>query len=214
VNIKQLILASLITLFSLSIQAGETRYISDDVNIFMHSGPGTQYRIVGTVKAGEAVTFLQLNAESKYAQITTRKNKTAWIDAKLLSHQPSLKVRTPKLQAELAKTKAALAKINNKNSAALAQLTDANRDVLTEKDADLTAKANTIASLSAENTALTEEAVRLRVENESLASRLDTKEEDEQHRFFMLGALILALGLIAGLIIPSLNLRKKKNAGW
>jgi SH3 domain protein len=214
VNIKHLILASLITLFSLSIQAKETRYISDDVNIFMHSGPGTQYRIVGTVEAGEAVTFLQLNAESKYAQITTRKNKTAWIDAKLLSRKLSLKVRTPRLQAELAKTKAALAKINNKNSAALSQLTDANRDVLTEKEADLTAKANTIASLSAENTALTEEAVRLRVENESLAKRLDTKEEDEQHRFFMLGALILALGLIAGLIIPSLNLRKKKNAGW
>ncbi len=214
VNIKQLILASLITLFSLSTQAEETRYISDDVYIFMHSGPGTQYRIVGTVKAGETVTFLQLNAESKYAQIKTRKNKTAWVDAKLLSRQPSLKVRTPKLQAELAKTKEALAKINSKNSAALAQLTDANRDVLAEKEADLTAKANTIASLSAENTALTEEAVRLRAENESLAGRLDTKEEDEQHRFFMLGALILGLGLIAGLIIPSLNLRKKKNTGW
>jgi len=214
VKIKQLILASLLTLVSLSSFAKETRYISDDVAIYMHSGPGTQYRIIGTVNAGEAVTYLQTNAASNYVQITTSKNKTAWIDGKSLSRQVSLKVQAPKLQAELAKTKEALAKINSKNSAAIAQLTDANRDVLSAKDADLAAQSNNIASLTAENTALTAEAVRLREENEQLSTRLDTKEEDEQHRFLILGALILAAGLIAGLIIPSLSLRKKKANGW
>jgi len=214
VKIKQLILASLLTLISLSSVAKETRYISDDVSIFMHSGPGTQYRIIGTVKAGEAVTYLQTNAASKYTQIMTSKGKTAWIDGKSLSRQVSLKVRTPKLQAELAKTKDALAKINNKNSAAMAELTDANRDELAGKEADIATQVNKIASLTAENTALTDEAVRLREENEQLSTRLDTKEEDEQHRFIMLGALILAAGLIAGLIIPSINFRKKKNNGW
>jgi len=214
VKIKKLILASLLTLVSLSSFAKETRYISDDVAIYMHSGPGTKYRIIGTIKAGEAVTYLQTNATSNFAQITTSKNKTAWIDGKSLSRQVSLKVRAPKLQAELAKTKEALAKVNSKNSAAIAQLTDANRDVLSAKDADLAAQSNNIASLTAENTALTAEAVRLREENEQLSARLDTKEEDEQHRFLILGALILAAGLIAGLIIPSLSLRKKKNNGW
>ena len=213
-KIKKLILASLLTLVSLSSFAKETRYISDDVAIYMHSGPGTKYRIIGTIKAGEAVTYLQTNAASNFAQITTSKNKTAWIDGKSLSRQVSLKVWAPKLQAELAKTKEALAKVNSKNSEAIAQLTDANRDVLLAKDADLAAQSNNIASLTAENTALTAEAVRLREENEQLSARLDTKEEDEQHRFLILGALILAAGLIAGLIIPSLSLRKKKNNGW
>lgn len=213
-KIKQLILASLLALVSLSSVAKETRYISDDVSIFMHSGPGTQYRIIGTVKAGEAVTYLQTNAASNYTQITTSKGKTAWIDGKSLSRQVSLKVRTPKIQAELAKTKEALAKINSKNSAALAELTDANRDELAAKEADIATQTNKIASLTAENTALTAEAVRLREENEQLSTRLDTKEEDEQHRFIMLGALILAAGLLAGLIIPSINFRKKKNNGW
>jgi len=214
VKIKQLILASLLTLISLSSVAKETRYISDDVSIFMHSGPGTQYRIIGTIKAGEAVTYLQTNADANFAQITTSKNKTAWINVTSLSRQVSLKVRTPKLQAELAKTKEALAKISNKNSAAMAELTNANRDELVSKEADIATQANNIASLTAENTALTAEAVRLRDENEQLSTRLDTKEEDEQHRFIILGALILAAGLIAGLIIPSIRFRRKKNNGW
>ncbi|CED61971.1 putative uncharacterized protein [Moritella viscosa] len=214
VKIKQLILASLLTLISLSSVAKETRYISDDVSIFMHSGPGTQYRIIGTIKAGEAVTYLQTNPNANFAQITTSKNKTAWINAKSLSRQVSLKVRTPKLQAELEKTKEALAKISNKNSAAMAELTNANRDELISKEADIATQANNIASLTAENTALTAEAVRLREENEQLSARLDTKEEDAQHRFIILGALILAAGLIAGLIIPSIRFRRKKNNGW
>jgi SH3 domain protein len=214
VKIKKLIIATLLTLVSLSSFAKETRYISDDVSIFMHSGPGTQYRIIGTIKAGEAVTYLQTNAGSNYVQITTSKNKTAWIDGASLSRQVSLKIRTPKLQAELAKTKQALAKINGKNSAAMAELTAANSDELAEKEAGIAAQSNNIASLTAENTALTAEAVRLRNENEQLSTRLDTKEEDEQHRFILLGALILAAGLIAGLIIPSIRFRRKKNNGW
>lgn len=213
VNIKHFILASLLTLISLSSQA-ETRYISDDVAIFMHSGPSTKYRILGTVKAGEAVTFLQTDPNTNFAEIITSKNKTAWVDGKFLSRRASLKVKTPKLQAELSRIKKQLAAINKKNSSKLAKLTDANSAILADKDALLAERSNTITALTTKNIDLTEEAKRLRVENASLAAQMDTKEEDEQHRFFMLGALILGLGLLAGLIIPSINFRKKKTNGW
>ena len=213
-NINKLILTALFGLFSLAAQAAETRYISDNVSIFMHSGPSTQYRIIGTIEAGEAVRYLQSNPQTNFAEIITNNNKKAWIDGKYLSRQASLKVRAPKLQAELTKTKEALAAINNKNAAAVTELTNANGAEMAAKDADLAAKIDTIAALSADNIDLTAEAERLRAENASLASRLDTKAEDEQHRFLMLGAAILALGLLAGLFIPSLNLRKKKNSGW
>lgn len=213
VNIKQLILSTLLAIFTFSATA-ETRYISDDVLIYMHSGPSTQYRIVGTLKAGEAVTFLQADPTTNFAQITTNRNKTAWIDGKMLSRKASLKARTPKLQAELARTKKALAQINNKNAQKLEKITGSNRDVLNAKEALIKEKTDAISTLTTKNKMLTEEAVKLRTENASLAARLDTKQEDEQHRFFMLGALVLGLGLIAGLIIPSIRFRKKKNDGW
>lgn len=202
-NLKQIILAALITIVSLPSFAEETRYISDNVFLYMHSGPGTQYRITGTVKAGETVTFLQKDDASGYTQIKTARNKVAWIDGKYLTNRESLKVRTPKLQAELDKAKAKLATIK-----------DDNKRFFAEKDQEISAQAATIAALTADNNALKTEAERLQVENQALAGRLDTKEEDEQHRFFMLGAAVLAIGLLAGLIIPSLRIRKKSRDGW
>lgn len=34
---------------SVSTVAAEKRYISDDLSTYVHSGPGTKYRIVGTL---------------------------------------------------------------------------------------------------------------------------------------------------------------------
>lgn len=39
--------------------AEETRYVSDELNTWVRSGPGDNYRLVGTVNAGEEVTLLQ-----------------------------------------------------------------------------------------------------------------------------------------------------------
>ena len=39
--------------------AEETRYVSDELNTWVRSGPGDHYRLVGTVNAGEEVTLLQ-----------------------------------------------------------------------------------------------------------------------------------------------------------
>ena len=38
--------------------AEETRYVSDELNTWVRSGPGDHYRLVGTVNAGEEVTLL------------------------------------------------------------------------------------------------------------------------------------------------------------
>ena len=43
--------------FSQSIlAAGQARYISDDVYLFLHGGPGTQYRILGSIEAGQEIS--------------------------------------------------------------------------------------------------------------------------------------------------------------
>ena len=44
--------------------AEETRYVSDELNTWVRSGPGDHYRLVGTVNAGEEVTLLQTDANT------------------------------------------------------------------------------------------------------------------------------------------------------
>ncbi len=38
--------------------AEETRYVSDELNTWVRSGPGDHYRLVGTVNAGEEVDLI------------------------------------------------------------------------------------------------------------------------------------------------------------
>ena len=39
--------------------SSDIRYITDDLQAFMHSGPGRNYRILGSIIAGTKVTVLQ-----------------------------------------------------------------------------------------------------------------------------------------------------------
>ena len=59
--------------------AEETRYVSDELNTWVRSGPGDHYRLVGTVNAGEEVTLLQTDANTNYAQVKDSSGRTAWI---------------------------------------------------------------------------------------------------------------------------------------
>ena len=52
-----------------AVNAEEKRYVSDELNTWVRSGPGDNYRLVGTVNAGEEVTLLQTNADTNYGQV-------------------------------------------------------------------------------------------------------------------------------------------------
>lgn len=43
-----------------AVHAEEKRYVSDELNTWVRSGPGDNYRLVGTVNAGEEVTCCKL----------------------------------------------------------------------------------------------------------------------------------------------------------
>ena len=44
----------------------ETRYVSDDVFVYIHSGPSLEYRIIGTLKVGTQVETLKYNQSTKF----------------------------------------------------------------------------------------------------------------------------------------------------
>ncbi|MGO2569559.1 MAG: TIGR04211 family SH3 domain-containing protein, partial [Serratia proteamaculans] len=71
--------------------AEDKRYISDELNTYVHSGPGNQYRIVGTLNAGEEVTLLSVNDSTNYGQIRDAKGRNTWIPLDQLSQTPSLR---------------------------------------------------------------------------------------------------------------------------
>ncbi len=93
--------------------AEEKRYISDELSTWVRSGPGDQYRIVGTLNAGEEVTLLSVNDSTNYGQIRDPKGRTTWIPLDQLSQTPSLRTRVPELEQQVKTLTDKLANIDN-----------------------------------------------------------------------------------------------------
>ena len=93
-----------------AVHAEEKRYVSDELNTWVRSGPGDNYRLVGTVNAGEEVTLLQTNADTNYGQVRDSTGRTSWIPLKELSTVPSLRTRVPDLENQV---KTLTDKLNN-----------------------------------------------------------------------------------------------------
>jgi SH3 domain protein len=170
----------------------------------MHSGPNNSYRIIGSVDAGQKITFLQANKQTGYTQIQDNRGRKGWVESKFVTSQESMALRMPKLEKELAEVKAKLA--NARQSA----------------DSE---KAGLISSLDSRNTQISEleqnyseisqQLTSVQTENRELRAKLDTQKDDLLLKYFMYGGGVAGLGLLFGLILPHLIPRKRKSPnGW
>jgi len=67
-------------LITFSVQSfAEVRYVSDDVYIYMHSGPSLNYRIIGTLKVGTKLNTLKYDEGTKFMQVKSPTGRTGWV---------------------------------------------------------------------------------------------------------------------------------------
>lgn len=170
--------------------ANQTRYISDDVYIYLHGGPGTQFRILGSVEAGQQVTSLE-ETQGDYSKIIDHKGREGWIQSKMLSKSTSLRVQLPAIQAELEQTKAKL-------ESAL-ESSDNNAAELSQVKSQLAAAEKTLASAS--------------LERDNAKAALANMQKNERFEMWKQGGFIAAGGLLLGIILVYLPRpqRKPKN---
>ena len=112
-KLRLICLAALSFSITWAAHAEDKRYISDELSTYVHSGPGNQYRIVGTLNAGEEVTLLSVNDSTNYGQIRDPKGRTTWIPLDQLSQTPSLRTRVPELEQQVKTLTDKLANIDN-----------------------------------------------------------------------------------------------------
>lgn len=188
---------------SAAVHAEETRYVSDDLSTWLRSGPGDNYRLAGTVNAGEAVTLLQTNDSTQYAQIRDSNGRTAWIPLKELKSEQSLKSRVPELENQV---KTLTDKLNNIDS------------TWNERTADMQKKVsgsdNAINGLKEENQKLKNELIVAQKKVNAANLQLDDKQRTIIMQWFMYGGGVLGVGLLLGLLLPRLIPSRKRNDRW
>jgi SH3 domain protein len=193
-----------LTLLALSataaVHAEETRYVSDELNTWVRSGPGDNYRLAGTVSAGEAVTLLQTNDATQYAQVRDSNGRTAWIPLKELKSEPSFKSRVPDLENQV---KTLTDKLNNIDATWNTRTADMQKKVSGSDSA--------INGLKEENQKLKNELIVAQKKVNAANLQLDDKQRTIIMQWFMYGGGVLGVGLILGLLLPRLVPSRKKD---
>ena len=182
----------------------QDNYISDELFTYMHSGPGTQFRIIGSIDAGTKVTVVDRNRNAGYTQVLDERGRKGWVESKYVSNQPGLKTRMPALEKELTQVKSALANAQGDSEAKTKGLIES----LEQRNAQLK-------ELETHTSELNQKLIDAQSEIRELRARIDTQKDDLLMRWFTYGAMVAGAGLLFGLILPHLiPRRKKRNNGW
>nr|WP_238486468.1 TIGR04211 family SH3 domain-containing protein [Motilimonas eburnea] len=183
--------------------SAQAQYISDNLIVYIHSGPSTQFRIIGSLNAGSPVTVKQQDNEANFTQIQDTRGRIGWVETKFVSDEPPALTLLPELRQELAQTKQTLTETEQSHN-----------QVLLDRDHTIEQQSNEIKQLLEQQTLLTQDIEALKLKNETLQTRLDNQSETVQMQWLIRGAAVLGAGVFLGLVIPFLPRRKKKDPNW
>jgi len=167
-------------------------YVSDELFTYTHSGPGTKYKIVGIVNAGEKIKVVSTSENAEYTQIIDSKGRNVWMSSKYISNQPGLKKQLEELKISYSKM-------------------DKNKITL---EKELATNINQVQELKKLNSSLSKELKQVQQKNEKLNEKLDKEQNELLMRWFTYGGIVAGAGLIFGLILPYLIPSKKQKARW
>lgn len=204
IKIKYLVVSVVLsswTLPGMAQEAGETRWVSDELTTYVRSGPTDGYRIVGTLTAGEQVRVLDISGD--YTQVEDGDGESVWILSDELQEEPSATQRLPELQEEFDSLSDELDGINDEWEQRVSAMTET-----------LETREQRIEELEAINQQLDSQYSEAQRTVRGLQARLDTQEEDLLLRYFMYGGGVAGGGLILGLLVPHLPRRRKKRDRW
>ncbi|WP_114766118.1 TIGR04211 family SH3 domain-containing protein [Vibrio rhodolitus] len=201
---KKLVLMIFACIIAAPSAMAKDRYISDNLFTYMHSGPSNQYRIIGSVNAGEKVTLLSTNKETGYSQVADDRGRKGWVSTNLITAQESMTTRLPRLEKELAEVKSKLANANENANKEKAGLVDS----LENRNSQISELEKSYAEMSQQLTAS-------QTEVRNLRAKLDTQKDDLLLKYFTYGGGVAGIGLLLGLILPHIIPRKRRSpAGW
>ena len=196
-----------LTLLALSVttvaHAEEKRYVSDELNTWVRSGPGEHFRLVGTVNAGEEVALLQTDNGTNYGQVRDSSGRTAWIPLKELSSTPSLRTRVPDLENQVKVLTDKLTNIDNTWNQRTADM----QQKVSQSDA-------VISGLKEENQKLKNELIVAQKKVDAANLQIDDKQRSIIMQWFMYGGGVLGAGLFLGLVLPHMIPRRKRKDRW
>lgn len=196
----------------------ETRYISDQLEITMRSGPSTQNRITRMLTSGTPLEVISADGGNGYAKVREPGGREGWVLSRFLSDQPGAQAQLLDARQDLAALQADKLRMTEqlKSVGALhgtiARLEAENQTLAKELETFRATAAN-ILSLDRDAANLESAIDNLVRRNESLLREKLRLEDETAPKWFVRGAGVILLGIILGLVIPRLRGKSKRHWG-
>lgn len=195
-----LFLSSLAIITSLPSFA-QNQYITENLSTYLRKGPGDQFKLAGTITAGEQVTVL--DRKERYTLIRDSKNREGWILTSEVTSTPSAKLLTPQLQQQVQELSAKLSNIDKDWQ---------QRTIEMQRRAQQADRQSS--ELLEQNALLKRELEIIKNKNRDLEALQNAETREIMIQYFIYGGSVLGLGLLLGLLIPVLLPRRRQSNGW
>lgn len=199
-----------------------TMYITDKLEVTLRSGQSTDHRIVKMISSGTAVTVLETNAESGYSRIKTSGGDEGWVLTRYLLGEPSARDRLVKaeelirqLQDEKQRSQASLSNLSTSQNSLQGEF-----DKVADKAKRLEQELNRIKQTAAnallidnENQANKQKLMAMEREYNALQLQVQALQDRGSRDWFIRGAGVLLGGVVLGIVLPRLRLKRKSAWG-
>jgi SH3 domain protein len=212
-------------LFTLALALGtsalaETRYVSDNLEITMRSGKGNSFSILRMLSSGTPVEVLEVDKDDGYTRVRTSNGKEGWVLTRYLMRTQAARDRLADTQKQLAemelekrKLETAMAEMTDSKKALSTQLTtlDSEHRKTSQELAEIKRTASSALALDSENKELKGRVVGLERQLQTLQQENEGLRDRTARDWFMVGAGVILLGIIVGLVIPRIRWRRKSS---
>ena len=208
----------------------DRRYVSDMLIVTLREGQGTEYKAIRTLKTGTPIEVLE--ESGRYLRVRTEEGEEGWVAKQYITSKPPKALIIAGLKQETNRLRARVEELEKRQVLLLDQLKDAERSHAgkvkeLEKNANnyreevsrmtvelrqITEKYNILLDQSKNVVDLVGEHDRLQAENAKLDMEMNHLKQENARlrstrmlRWFLAGAGVFFIGLIAGKV-----LRKKK----
>jgi len=205
------------------LHAQEPLYVSDEVFIVLHAGPGTNYRWIAKLNPGEKLTPGAVSDDGEWTEVTTTNGSSGWVRNEFLSADKPAQVRLPELERRLSALEQRNAELvaelratsqAREESTELANATRVELEATAEELAALKKTSSRAIQLDTDNRRLVETVETLRSEVDMLKADNQRLSEKLRSGAFLDGALAVLLGVGITLVVPRLWPRRRSSSSW
>jgi SH3 domain protein len=216
----------LILFFALAagpLQAQGTQYVSDEIFIVLHNGPGSNYRWRARLTPGTQLNVTGYSDDGEWAKVTTTRGTDGWVRKEYLTSAKPAQLRLPeaeqqaqRLQERNAALKEELEQLKSERVELLNQVqgTDSELSSVSQELTQLKQISGKAVQLDADNRRLAEETENLRSEVEMLEAENQRLQDKLKSEDFINGALAVLLGVVITLVVPRLWPKRRRSSSW